>query len=43
MSDDGSFQFDASLGTVANDAAYISQKTGAIKPYGITVDFWITR
>lgn len=31
------------LGTVANDVAVVSQKTGAIQPYRVTVDFWTTR
>lgn len=31
------------LGTIANDVAVISQKTGAIQPYNVTVDFWTTR
>ena len=31
------------LGTIANDAAVVSQLTGAIQPYYVTVDFWTTR
>lgn len=31
------------LGTIANDVAVVSQKTGAIQPYNVTVDFWTTR
>ena len=38
MSDSG-FSKQAGLGTIANDLAFISQKTGAINTYKITVDF----
>ena len=31
------------VGTVANNAAYVSQHTGAINPYKIKVDFYATR
>ncbi len=31
------------VGTVANDVAVVSQLTGAIQPYYVTVDFWTTR
>ena len=31
------------LGTVANDVAVVSQLTGAIQPYYVTVDFWTVR
>lgn len=34
---------DATLGTVANDVAYFSEKIGAITPYNIYVDFNIER
>ena len=43
MNSDGGYSFKMSLGTVANDAAAISQKTGAIRPYNITVDFVVRR
>ena len=42
MNDSG-FSWTASKGTIANDAAFVSQKTGAINPYKITVDFYTTR
>lgn len=38
-----SFMGSFGLGTLANDAAVISQTTGAINPYKITVDFYTTR
>ena len=41
--DDIGFSWTASTGTIANDAAVISQATGAINPYKITVDFYTTR
>lgn len=31
------------LGTVANDVTVVSQLTGAIQPYYVTVDFWTPR
>ncbi len=43
MDDNGGWSTQASLGTVANDAAHISQKLGAINPYHVTVDFYTTR
>lgn len=43
MGDDGEFSMQAGLGTVANDAAVISQALGAINPYEVTVDFYTTR
>lgn len=43
MGDDRKFSMQAGLGTVANDAAVISQSLGAISPYKITVDFYTTR
>ena len=43
MGDNGKWGKEASLGTVANDAAYISQKTGAINPYEVYVNFWAKR
>ena len=39
MDDNGNWSKEASLGTVANDIAAISQMSGAIKPYNITVSF----
>lgn len=42
MNDSG-FSLTASKGTIANDMAFVSQKTGAINPYKITVDFYTTR
>ena len=41
--DDNGYALQGSLGTVANDAAVISQLTGAIKPFHITVNFWTVR
>ena len=43
MGDNGAWSKEASLGTVANDVAYISQKTGAINPYEVYVYFWAKR
>lgn len=43
MNSDGAYEFKITLGTAANDAAVISQKTGAIKSYNITVDFVVRR
>ena len=43
MSENGEFSFDIGLGTVANDAAVISQKLGAVNPYHVTVQFYTTR
>lgn len=43
MGDDGEFSMQAGLGTIANDAAVISQSLGAINPYEVTVDFYTTR
>ena len=39
MDDKGNWSKEASLGTVANDIAVISQMSGAITPYNITVNF----
>ena len=43
MDDGGGWSKQASKGTAANDLAVISQKTGAINPYHVTVNFWTTR
>lgn len=43
MSQDGSFSAEMGLGTIANDAAVISQLLGAINPYNVTVEFYTTR
>ena len=43
MDDSGGWSKQASKGTLANDLAVISQKTGAINPYHVTVNFWTTR
>ena len=43
MTDSGDWSWDVGLGTVANDVAVVSQQTGAIQPYHITVSFWTTR
>ncbi len=43
MDDKGGWSKEASLGTVANDAANISQKLGAINPYMVNVEFYTTR
>ena len=37
------FSAKAGFGTVANDAAFVSQKLGAINPYEIEVEFYTTR
>lgn len=39
----GGWSTQVGLGTVANDAAVISQNTGAIRPYKVTVYFYTTR
>ena len=41
--DDGDISMQAGLGTLANDAAVLSQSMGAINPYRVTVDFYTTR
>lgn len=43
MSNDNSWSWTVSKGTIANDVAVVSQKTGAIQPYRVTVDFWTVR
>lgn len=43
MGEDGKLSLNASLGTIANDAAVISQLSDAINPYKVTVDFYTTR
>ena len=43
MGDVGEFSIQAGLGTIANDTAVISQSSGAINPYEVTVDFYTTR
>lgn len=43
MGDKGELTTNASIGTLANDAAVYSQKIGAIKPYWIRVHFNIVR
>lgn len=43
MAEDGGWSRDIGKGTVANDIAVVSQKTGAIHPYKVTVDFWTVR
>lgn len=40
---DGDYSMQVGLGTVANDAAVISQNTGAINEFWIRVDFYTTR
>ena len=40
---DGAWSWDAGFGTIANDAAVLSQDLGAISPYEIIVDFYTTR
>lgn len=42
LMDDAGFSFDGSFGTVVNDMANVSQKTKAINPYNITVEFFTT-
>ena len=37
------FSTKAGFGTIANDAAFVSQKLGAINPYEIKVEFYTTR
>lgn len=43
MNDNGGWSKQAGIGTVANDAAVISQALRAINPYKVTVDFYTTR
>ena len=43
MNDSGGWSMHAGIGTLANDAAVISQFLEAINPYDITVDFYTTR
>ena len=43
MNDNGGWSMQATLGTVANDTAAISQFLNAINPYEVTVDFYTTR
>jgi len=43
MDDNGGWSTQAGIGTVANDAATVSQLLGAINPYKITVEFYTTR
>lgn len=43
MGENGKLSLEASLGTVANDAATISQFFDVINPYKVTVDFYTTR
>ena len=43
MKDDGGASMQAGLGTIANDVAAASQKTGAIVPYKVYVEFYTTR
>ncbi len=43
MAANGEFTLKAGLGTIANDAAVLSQWLGAIVPYKVTVDFYTTR
>ena len=43
MKNSGDYDLKVSLGTVANDAAVISQKTGAIQTYDIYVNFTVWR
>ena len=43
MNDNGGWSKQATLGTVANDTAAISQFLNAINPYEVTVDFYTTR
>ena len=43
MDADGGFSAQAGMGTMANDIAFRSQLSGAIKPYKITVDFYTRR
>lgn len=43
MSNDNGWSWNVGKGTIANDVAVVSQKTGAIQPYRVTVDFWTVR
>jgi len=43
MDDNGGWSTQAGIGTVANDAAAVSQLLGAINPYEVTVEFYTTR
>ena len=43
MNDNGGWSTQAGIGTLANDAAVISQFLNAINPYKVTVDFYTTR
>ena len=43
MNDNGGWSKQAGIGTVANDAAVVSQFLGAINPYKVTVEFYTTR
>ncbi len=43
MSQDGTFSNTIRLGTIANDAAVISQALGAINAYNVYVEFYTTR
>ncbi len=43
MSQDGTFSNTIRLGTIANDAAVISQALGAINAYNVHVEFYTTR
>ena len=43
MDDNGGWSTQSGIGTVANDAAAISQLLGAINPYKITVEFYTMR
>lgn len=43
MGSNGKLSKDVSLGTIANDAAFISQSIGVINPYEVNVEFWAKR
>lgn len=43
MKDEKNISFNAGIGTLANDAAVMSQLLNAITPYNITVDFYTVR
>ena len=43
MGENMKITFDNLKGTIANDAAVISQKLGAINPYNVKVQFYTTR
>lgn len=43
MSDSGGWSTQVGIGTLANDAAVISQYLGAITSYKVTVEFYTTR